>query len=177
MADPTFVALTEDLRLSYVPMPSPITPVRMQVIKSKMVEIGATLDNLDVRHHDTVRCLRYIFMSAMDMLQCEDYQKLFDDIILLHTKKNAGYAGVGATDPWANFRPAEWFDVSPLLGCLIRMGDKIIRVRNLNENPNADQVNESITDTLQDLAVYCIVAMCLTQEEVSGVRKRETAFV
>ena len=62
-----------------------------------------------------------------------------------------------------------WFDVTAFQGCLVRMGDKFIRVSNLSKNPASDKVGEAITDTLQDLAVYCIIAMCLWEEEVSAI--------
>jgi len=81
-----------------------------------------------------------------------------------HIKKNMGYAGVDATDPWANFRMAQTFGVSPFVGCLVRMSDKFIRIGNVLKNPNADQVSESIEDTLIDLANYAIIAICLWRE-------------
>jgi hypothetical protein len=116
-----------------------------------------------------MECLDHLCRRSLDLLAHPDYSLLFDEIVWLHTRKNAGYAGVGATDPWANFRMAQWFNVTPFTGCLIRMTDKFIRVDNLRKNPNADQVGEAITDTLQDLAVYCLIAMCLWEEEINAI--------
>jgi len=93
------------------------------------------------------------------------FLELLDEMRELYMKKNAAYAGLDTTDPYKNFRFSEQFGVSPFVGCLIRMGDKIMRVGNLVKRPDAEQVGESIVDTLMDLAVYCINAICLYEEE------------
>ena len=94
--------------------------------------------------------------------------KEFTDLLAcmhdIHVAKNAGYAGVDNVDPWANFRESERFGVSSFKGCLVRMSDKFIRLVNLIKNPDADQVNESVEDTLLDLANYCLIAICLWRE-------------
>ena len=102
--------------------------------------------------------------------------ELLEEARRIHVTKNAGYSGIGARDPWKNFREAERFGISPFLGCLVRMSDKFVRIGNLIQDPNADQVNEKITDTLLDMANYCLIAICLWEEreDVSGVRKRDT---
>jgi hypothetical protein len=99
--------------------------------------------------------------------------ELLEEAKRIHIAKNAGYSGVGATDPWKNFREAERFGITPLKGCLVRMSDKFIRVSNLIQDPEADQVGEKITDTLIDLANYCLIAVCLYEEEqeLSDARK------
>lgn len=95
----------------------------------------------------------------------QKYLKLLDDAKELHIRKNAGYSGADNPDPWANFRMAEAFGVSPFKGCLVRMSDKYIRVTNLVKNPDNEQVGESIKDTLKDLAAYALIAVCLLEEE------------
>lgn len=93
------------------------------------------------------------------------FQELIEKMQDIQKRKNAGYAGQGNPDPWANFRMAEMFGVSSFIGCLVRMSDKFIRIANLVKNPKNEQVNESITDTLLDLANYCLIAICLYEEE------------
>lgn len=90
--------------------------------------------------------------------------ELLDELEDIFQKKNAGYAGVNSDDPFKNFRVSKMFGVSPFTGCLVRMGDKIARVGNLSQNPDLDMVGESITDTLKDLAVYCLIAIALYEE-------------
>ena len=92
------------------------------------------------------------------------FLELVEEIKDLHSRKNAAYAGIGATDPWANFRMSTAFGVTPFIGCLVRMSDKWIRISNLVKNPAADQVHESLKDTLFDLAIYALIAVCLLEE-------------
>ena len=82
----------------------------------------------------------------------------------IHRRKNAGYAGEASMDPWKNFRMAEMLNISAFKGCLVRMGDKYSRICNLAEDPNNEQVSESIHDTLIDLANYSLIAICLYEE-------------
>lgn len=86
----------------------------------------------------------------------------------LHVAKNAGYAG-DSPDRWANFRGAEEIGVTAFEGCLIRLGDKRIRVTNLVANPANEQVGESVDDTLMDESAYALIAVCLRREaEAAG---------
>lgn len=86
----------------------------------------------------------------------------------LHVRKNAGYAGAGNPDPWANFRMCEELGVPAWLGCLVRMSDKFIRVENLLKDPDNERVGEGIADTLADLGAYALIAVCLIEEMLAG---------
>lgn len=99
------------------------------------------------------------------MAHSQRYLKLLEEMATLHKNKSAGYAGQENSDAWANFRLSEGFGVSPLKGCLVRMSDKFIRVQNLMKNPDNDKVGENLKDTLQDLASYALIAVCLMEEE------------
>lgn len=83
----------------------------------------------------------------------------------VHLAKAAGYSGIDQPDTWANFLEAQAWGVTPLNGCLVRMGDKYRRAQNLRRNPANDQTGESIRDTLMDLANYALIAVCLLEEE------------
>lgn len=98
-----------------------------------------------------------------------DYLKMLEDMADLHRRKAAGYSG--DKDTWANFREAIDWGTTPLQGCLIRMGDKYRRAQNLVRNPANDQVGEPIKDTLQDLAAYALIAICLLNEEERDAQK------
>lgn len=95
----------------------------------------------------------------------QKYIQLLEDMKQLHINKNAGYAGEDNPDAWANFREAEDLGVSAFKGCLVRASDKWIRIRNLLRNPANEKVGESVKDTLMDLASYCLIAICLMEEE------------
>lgn len=96
---------------------------------------------------------------------------LLDKAKELYLKKNAGYSG-DCGDPFKNFRFSELFGISPFKGCLVRMSDKFIRIANLTKDPKNEKVGENITDTLMDLAVYALIAICLYKEEKGELNKR-----
>lgn len=103
------------------------------------------------------------------------YRKLLDEAWELFEAKNAGYAGADNADAFANFRMSEAFGISALDGCLVRMSDKYIRVTNLRRLPSNEQVDESIRDTLRDLAAYALIAVCLLDEQTANDNVTPTA--
>lgn len=100
-----------------------------------------------------------------DKMPSQRFLELLEEIKDLHERKNAGYAGKDAIDPWANFRLAEQMGISALQGCVVRMSDKFIRIMNLMKDLSNNQVNESLSDTLMDLSVYSLIAICLLEEK------------
>jgi len=94
----------------------------------------------------------------------QEFLDLLDKMKIMHIDKNAGYSGMDNPDTWANFRLAENFGVSPFIGCMIRMSDKFSRVQSLIKNEENERVGEKLTDTLLDLASYCLIAICLYEE-------------
>lgn len=97
---------------------------------------------------------------------------LLDETRKTHLAKAAGYSGSDNPDTWSNFREATAWGLTPLEGCLVRMGDKYRRVQNLRRNAANDQVGESIRDTLMDLANYALIAVCLMQEEAEAAKPK-----
>lgn len=93
------------------------------------------------------------------------FTELVQDMISLHDRKNAGYAGHDQEDPLKNFRLAELMGVAPSTGCLVRMGDKFARLSSLARQASNEQVGESPVDTARDLAVYALLYICLWEEE------------
>lgn len=110
------------------------------------------------------------------MAHSERFVELIEEVKDLHLRKNSGYAGKDSTDPWANFRMAEKVGITPFKGCLVRMTDKFMRVCNLAMNPANDQVNESIKDTLMDLAAYSLIAACLYEENIPKQEKTDVRY-
>lgn len=98
--------------------------------------------------------------------------ELLDQARALFVAKNDGYSPA-KNDPWGNFHRSKDVGVKPSVGALIRMGDKWGRITNLVRNPSLDKVKESIIDTLFDLAVYCLITICLIEEETRA-RKRHS---
>lgn len=52
------------------------------------------------------------------------------------------------------------FNLFGLIAYIVRINDKINRINTLVKNTNINHNDESIKDTLYDLANYCILAIC-----------------
>ncbi len=82
----------------------------------------------------------------------------------IHDKKRQDYAS--NDDPLGNFREAEKLGISPLQSIMIRLTDKYTRACNLvRKNGNAAVKNESLADTLLDLANYSVLALLAYREK------------
>ena len=88
------------------------------------------------------------------------FYELIGEITALHDRKNADYAK--DADPLSNFRQAESFGIPAWKGVLVRMSDKWSRIQELT-NGKVPQ-NESLRDSLIDLAVYALIDIILLEE-------------
>jgi hypothetical protein len=71
--------------------------------------------------------------------------------------KNADYTG-GADDPFSNFRLVEALGIgSAEQGFLTRMTDKLSRISSFTKQGTLMVKDESVEDTLLDLANYCLL--------------------
>ncbi|KKK88665.1 hypothetical protein LCGC14_2740830 [marine sediment metagenome] len=78
-----------------------------------------------------------------------------------HDKKGADYGT--DEDPFANVNAASEFDIDPIVGILLRMNDKMMRFKSFVKKGTL--VNESVEDSLLDLAVYSIIALTLYESK------------
>ena len=90
----------------------------------------------------------------------EHFHEQLEQLGLLHDKKQQDYGT--DTDPFANVRASEDFGIPAWLGCLIRMNDKVQRLKTYCKKGTLS--NEGVEDSLRDLAVYSLIALCLFQE-------------
>jgi hypothetical protein len=104
------------------------------------------------------------YLDLLDRV-AERIPELIQEMKGLHIQKSNAYSGVDNPDTWANFRNAEDYGVSALLGCLVRKEDKIARTKVLLRNPFTDAGDESIVDTWVDEAAYSLIAACLWEED------------
>lgn len=77
-------------------------------------------------------------------------------------KKNHDYTA-GSGDPYANFRGSTYLDISVIRGILLRVQDKIMRIRTFDEKGQLQVAGESVTDALIDVINYMVL--------ISGVIK------
>ncbi len=87
----------------------------------------------------------------------------------IHDRKNADYAT--NSDPFSNFRACEGGGVPVLDGVLARASDKWSRFTNLHAKERHGIVaavsEETLEDTLLDLANYALIYVCLRRERDS----------
>ena len=80
-------------------------------------------------------------------------------------RKNSDYTGgETATDALANFRTAKLFGVHPAIGLMIRMTDKMMRVKSFVADGTLRVTNESVADACEDLLNYSILLKALLIE-------------
>ena len=91
------------------------------------------------------------------------FYELLDEIRDLHDSKNADYSKSG--DPLSNFRLCGAFGIPPWKGALVRMSDKWSRLTELANGKAQKVIDEKITDTLMDLAVYALLMIILWEED------------
>jgi hypothetical protein len=92
-----------------------------------------------------------------------DFYVLLDTIADLHSRKNHDYAG--EKDPLANFKAVERMGFTAFDGAIVRMCDKWTRIENFIKSKNLQVKDETIEDTLMDLAVYSLIAILLKREQ------------
>lgn len=83
--------------------------------------------------------------------------------------KNTDYCG-GSGDPFANFRISEMLGVHPAIGIMMRMTDKMQRIKSFVKNGTLAVRAESFEDACDDLVNYAILLKGLLIEE-SGKTK------
>ena len=97
------------------------------------------------------------------------FYELLEEIRRLHDMKNADYAKKG--DPLSNFRMCEQFGIPAWKGCLVRISDKVSRIFNLAAKGEAAVRDESIVDTLKDLATYSLICIILYEEQTKTIEQ------
>jgi len=81
-------------------------------------------------------------------------------------RKSSDYTGgEGSQDPFANFKATEVLDVDPVIGVMIRIMDKIQRVRSFANDGELKVSNESVYDAFDDMIGYTILAKAMTKEK------------
>jgi len=98
-----------------------------------------------------------------------DIIKLLDETVanLKDTmrRKSSDYTG-GKTsqDPFANFNSTNVFDVDPIIGIMIRVLDKMQRIRSFVKDDELQVPNESVDDAFDDMIGYTILAKALMKQ-------------
>jgi len=102
-------------------------------------------------------------MHRADYLK--EFEKITSDMLETTKKKNADYSA-GSNDAFGNFRMVEHLGIADVeVGMLTRMTDKISRISSFVKNGELQVKDESVYDTLKDLAVYSIIMAIYIKSE------------
>lgn len=90
--------------------------------------------------------------------------EVLDEMRAMHLKKGADYGT--SSDPFANIRSSESFNIPAWLGAVVRLNDKVSRIKSFAVKGHLQ--NESIEDSLIDIAVYAAISLVLYRETCAG---------
>ena len=119
--------------------------------------------------------LRFLSMSALEMTSKELLQ-LHDETCktcrVIMEKKNSDYTGGrGATDPFANFNASKILNIHPVQGLLLRVIDKIQRIRSFTNDKELSVPNATVEDACDDIVNYAILAKAMLMEQRSQIEQ------
>lgn len=90
------------------------------------------------------------------------FLELLEELRRLHLSKSQDYGS--ENDPLANIRHgADLVNIEPWRGCMVRIGDKIQRLRTYCRTGHL--VHEGVRDSFLDLAAYSLLAIVLLDED------------
>jgi hypothetical protein len=98
----------------------------------------------------------------MNDAQLKDVIKMLAEMESVLVKKGHDYSG--ETDTLANFKELEDLDISCEMSIFIRLTDKYVRLKNFMRLQDLKSSEESIDDTLLDLANYCLLMRLARRE-------------
>lgn len=102
--------------------------------------------------------------------QSKRFDELLDKMKELRSKKNSDYAS--DEDSLSNLRGSEQLGIVAWKGVLVRIGDKISRIFQIAKSNGKHQVkDESIIDTLLDLAIYSLLCIILFEEWLASKKE------
>jgi hypothetical protein len=105
------------------------------------------------------------------------FKGLLADMLAIHEAKAADYGGHGT--PLNNLWQSRSLGIDPFVGTLLRMGDKWARICQLSQKEEGAVKEETITDTLMDLAAYALLAVIVRRElqQLAKVEENETQLM
>ena len=104
------------------------------------------------------------FMSHEQLIAL--HQQICDQAREIMVKKNQDYTA-GSADCFANFRSAEYLEIEPEVGILLRCMDKFKRILAFSKSGKLSVANESVSDSIRDVINYMVLVAGLIQERSS----------
>lgn len=131
--------------------------LQQQIDDHHLHRAGLTQDELD----EAIERLRGDGLIHEQQLGSMPFLELLEELRTLHLSKSQDYGS--ENDPLANIRQgAEFVGIEPWRGCMVRVADKVQRLRTYCRTGRL--VHEGVRDTLLDLAAYSLLAIVLFDE-------------
>lgn len=109
-------------------------------------------------------------MTSKELLQLHD--DTCNACKAIMKQKNSDYTGgKGATDVFANFNASKMLGIHPVQGLLLRVIDKIQRIRSFTNDKELSVPNETVEDACDDIVNYAILAKAMLMEERSQIEQ------
>ena len=138
-------------------------PTVIRVLAEKLLSACGRLEQADKRYEDiTGGMMKKQIKQKKEQTGHPRFYKILEELAIIHSTKNHDYAQ--AKSPLSNLTRSERIGVPAWIGCLIRMQDKFDRIENFAKQRNLAIADETITDTLNDLANYSILCRILYDE-------------
>ena len=103
-------------------------------------------------------------MTSKQLIELHDQTCKSCRYIML--KKNNDYTGgKKATDIFANFNSSKILDIHPVQGLLLRVIDKVQRIRSFTNAKELSVPNETVEDACDDIVNYAILAKAMLLDE------------
>lgn len=91
------------------------------------------------------------------------FYEILDLLAELHDRKNHDYSNDG--DPMSNLRQCEDMGIPAWQGVVVRLTDKMDRLKTYAKKGQFKVKGEGIKDTFEDMAVYAILGLILFEED------------
>lgn len=112
--------------------------------------------------------------KTSEHLTAEELLEIFDRVTSgareLMLRKNHDYTGAGG-DLFQNFRGSEVYGIDPVVGLLLRMQDKTMRLRTFALRGDLRVVGEGVEDSVRDLINYSVLALGILEERARRSEK------
>ena len=105
-------------------------------------------------------------MNTEDLLTL--HQETSAKCLAIMRRKNSDYTGgQGVDDPFANFNMASAFGIHPALGVVLRIGDKLQRIRSFANDGALQVTGETIDDACEDIVNYAIILKAMFRAQAA----------
>ena len=113
-------------------------------------------------------------LSAKGLVPSTDARTPLEKLLDLHDElcskgreimqaKNADYT-CGSADPYANFRISETMDIDPVVGIILRIQDKLQRIKSFSQMGELKVKGETVDDACLDIINYAVLVRGLLKE-------------